>query len=171
MQTFTESNITLDFPDTNYFRFADCSGYKALSGHSFKEMDACWCDKINNIYWLIELKDYSLATLTTSESIDKKSWDIAKKAYDSLSMFLAVRHGYTYAANLIPCFPVIPDGETEIKIITIIHCDDAQKSDVQLLHNAFRQKFKPYADLFGIKNYGVIEHSKAITVIPNGIIK
>lgn len=35
----TESAITLNFPDNNYFRFQDCEGYQALSGHNFKEMD------------------------------------------------------------------------------------------------------------------------------------
>lgn len=41
MSGFTESNITLNFPDANFFRFANCNGYTALSGNHFKEMDVC----------------------------------------------------------------------------------------------------------------------------------
>ena len=36
----TESSITLNFPDNNYFRFQDCKGYKDIQDN-FKEMDAC----------------------------------------------------------------------------------------------------------------------------------
>jgi hypothetical protein len=69
MPGFTESNITLNFPDANFFRFATCEGYTALSGNHFKEMDACWFDAKENLFWLIELKDFSLASLTTPETI------------------------------------------------------------------------------------------------------
>jgi hypothetical protein len=103
MPGFTESNITLNFPDANFFRFATCGGYTTLSGNHFKEMDACWFDAAENLYWLIELKDFSLASLTTPETIEKKSWDIVKKATDSLCMFLSSKHAYSYAVNLDPC--------------------------------------------------------------------
>jgi hypothetical protein len=53
MPGFTESNITLNFPDANFFRFADCDGYATLSGNYFKEMDACCFDTGDNLYWLI----------------------------------------------------------------------------------------------------------------------
>lgn len=172
MPGFTESNITLNFPDTNFFRFADCAGYSALSGNYFKEMDACWLDTGGNLYWLIELKDFSLATLTTPETIEKKSWDIVKKAVDSLCMFLSSKHTYPYASNLNPCFPVPPpNNTTQFKFVTIIHCDTGQKADVQLIHEKFKIKFKPYAELFGITNYAVIEHSTAIRIIPNNMIQ
>jgi hypothetical protein len=172
MPGFTESNITLNFPDANFFRFAACAGYSALSGNHFKEMDACWFDTGGNLYWLIELKDFSLATLTTPETIEKKSWDIVKKAVDSLCMFLSSKHSYPYAANLNPCLPVpFPNNTTQFKFVTIIHCDTGQKADVQLINERFKSKFKPYAELFGITNYAVIEHSTAIRIIPNNMIQ
>ena len=171
MPNFTESSITLDFPDTNWFRLADCVGYRSLSGCSFKEMDACWYEEDANMYWLIELKDFSLASLSTNEGIEKRAWDIAKKAYDSICMFLAVKHGYTYSANLAPSFPKVPDENTVFKLIAIIHCDPSQRADVQLLHNSFCNKFKPYAELFDIKHYGVMEHSRAIAKLPYSMVK
>jgi hypothetical protein len=166
MSRFTESNITLDFPDSNFFRFANCEGYTALSGNYFKEMDDCWYNANHNLYWFIELKDFSLATLTTFETIDQKTWEMVKKAIDSLCMFLASKHNYAYAANLNPCFPSIPNNSTCLKLITIVHCNESQKSDIQLLNERFKSKFKPYANLFGIAHYSVLEHSAAIRILP-----
>ncbi len=169
MPGFTESNITLNFPDNNFFRIADCKSYKALSGNHFKEMDACWFDASENLYWMIELKDYSSANLSSSQTIEQLSWDIVKKAVDSLCLFLSSKHNYPYSQE-IPCFSNTPNEMTQLKIITIIHCDNSRKPDVQAIHNKFRIKFRPYSELFGIKYYAVVEHSQAARMIPNNII-
>jgi len=171
MAGFTESNITLNFPDANFFRFATCKGYTQLSGNNFKEMDACWFDTVENIYWIIELKDFSLASLTTLETIEKRSWDIVKKATDSLCMFISSKHGYPYSVVLNPCFPNIPNNNTQFKFVVVIHSDTGKKADIQLLNEQFKHKFKPYALLFGISHYAVIEHSTAIRIIPNNMIQ
>jgi len=170
MPKFTESNITLDFPDKNFFRFSTCSGYTALSGNHFKEMDACWYDAESNVYWLIELKDYSSASMTALDTIEQKSWDMVKKAIDSICMFLSTKHSYPYAVNLNPCLPFIPDGQTGFNVVTIVHCEQAKKADIQLLNNKFRNKFRSYAELFGITYYTVIEHSAAVRHIPNNMV-
>ncbi|MFZ4414335.1 MAG: hypothetical protein ACOYOV_14725 [Bacteroidales bacterium] len=172
MNGFTESNITLNFPDSNFFRFATCHGFTALSGNYFKEMDACWFDVGNNLYWLIELKDFTSASIGTPENVESRVQNIFKKAVDSLCMFLSSKHNYQYASNLNPCFPVpLPNITTQFKFITVVHCNAAQASDIQLIHNSFRTKFKPYAELFGITYYAVIEHSTAIRTIPNNMIQ
>ena len=171
MPGFTESKITLDFPDTNFFRFASCVGYKAQSGNHFKEMDACWYDRTNNVYWLIELKDFSLASLSLPENIGNRSWDMVKKAIDSLCMFLSSKHGYQYSSTLNPCFNFVPNSATQFNFITIVHCDMAQKADVQLLNERFKNKFKPYAELFGILRYSVVEHSIAKRNIPYNMVQ
>jgi hypothetical protein len=171
MPGFTESNITLNFPDTNFFRFANCAGYATLSGSHFKEMDACWFDSNSNLYWLFELKDYSVASLASSETIEKKSRDIVKKEIDSLCMFLSGKHTYPYAASLNPCFPSPPNSGTQFKFVTIIHCNSEQRVDSQLLNEKFKNKFRPCAQLFGITNYSVIEHSAAVRNFPNNIVQ
>jgi hypothetical protein len=172
MPGFTESSITLNFPDTNFFRLADCAGYRKLSGNNFKEMDACWYDSTSDIYWLIELKDFSAAALNLPENISQRSWDMLKKAIDTLFMFLCVKHNYGYSQQLVPCFSQSATftQQTEIKIVNIVHCDPAQIPDVQLLHNDFRNKFKPYAELFGVRHYAVMEHSSAIRNLPNNMV-
>lgn len=171
MPGFVESKITLEFPDTNFFRLADCYGYTTLSGSFFKEMDACWYDSQEDIFWLIELKDYSLGTIESKESIDNKSWALVKKAVDSLCMVLSVLHKYPSSKNLTPCFPIIPTDKTSLKFVSIVHCKDIQKPDVQNLNNQFRAKFKPYASLFGISHYAVMEHSSAIKYLPKNFVK
>lgn len=170
MPGFTESSITLNFPDDNFFRFSTCRGYTALSGNNFKEMDACWFDSNSNKYWLIELKDFSSATLGTYQNLEDRVWDMVKKAVDSLCMFLSAKHDYSYKANLASCFPVIPNSTTNFIFVTIIHCGLSQMSDIQHINDSFRRKFKPYAELFGISAYSVIEHSAAIRHLPNSMI-
>jgi len=171
MPGFTESSITLNFPDDNYFRFSTCSGYTALSGNFYKEMDGCWYDAVNNIYWLFELKDYSLASLEAIESIEKKAWDITKKAIDSLLMFLSSKHGYIYGEKFNDCLPVKPNGTTVFKFVTIVHCDASQKANIQLINEKFKSRFKPYAMLFDIAAYSVMEHGVAIRNIPNNMVQ
>lgn len=171
MPGFTESNIILDFPDDNFFRFADCPGYKKLSSYQFKEMDVCWYNEADNTYWLIELKDYT-TDFIQGISVETRVLNILKKAIDTLSMFLSVKHQYAYGIlGLQPCMPVIPDATTNFCLFTIVHCPTSNKPDIQLLNNLFRSRFKPYADLFGIKRYGVVEHTQAQRIISNNIIQ
>ncbi len=171
MPGFTESSITLYFPDSNFFRFSNCRGYTALNGNNFKEMDACWYDATCNLYWLIELKDFTSAALSTTQNVEDRAWNLLKKAVDSLCMFLSSKHAYPYDIKLNPCLPSTPDSTTEFKFITIVHCSLSQAPDIQLINNSFRRKFKPYADLFGITHYAVLEHSAAIRFIPNKMIQ
>lgn len=171
MPGFTESNITLNFPDSNFFRFATCGGYTVLSGNHFKEMDACWYDAQSNLYWLIELKDFTSASLGNSTNVEDRAWNLLKKAVDCLCMFLSSKHTYPYDTNLNPCLPYTPDSTTQFNFITVVHCNPTQAADVQLIHNSFRGKFKPYAELFGITKYVVVEHSRAISIIPNNMVQ
>ncbi len=34
-----------------------------------------------------------------------------------------------------------------------------------------KSKSKPYAKLFGINNYAVVEHSRAVSIIPNNMVQ
>lgn len=119
------------------------------------------------------MKDFSLASLTTSETIEKKSWDIVKKCVDSLCMILSGKHAYPYVQNLNPCFLPAPppDNLTQLNFVTIIHCDTKQKVNIQLINERFKNKFKPYAELLGVTKYAVIEHSAAIRIIPNNMVQ
>ena len=66
MAGFTESNITLDFPTSDWFRFEKSKPYSSISGFHFKEMDACWLKNMGSAqfeFYAIELKDYRSAKL------------------------------------------------------------------------------------------------------------
>lgn len=170
MPGFTESNITLDFPDANFFQFSNCRGYKELSGYNFKEMDACWYDMNNNLYWLIELKDFTNAVITLP-TVETRALNLLRKAVDSMCMFLSSKHAYPHSIKLNPCMPVIPNAATAFKLISIIHCKTSQTADVQFINETFKRRFKPYATLFGITHYSVLEHAQAIRLIPHNMIK
>ena len=173
MPSITESSINLHFPDSNFFRLANCPGYRSLNGHHFKEMDVCWLDTKNNTYWLIELKDFSSADISSSVTIKERVEEIFKKAVDSLCLFLSSKHNYRFSVdNINPCFHYLPPNEsTQFKFITIIHITKSQRANVSLLNEQFRNKFYPYAKLFGIEQYSVVEHSSAMRIIPNNIVR
>ncbi len=40
-----------------------------------------------------------------------------------------------------------------------------------LINEQFRSRFKPYAELFGIKYYAVVEHSSATKFLPNNMVQ
>jgi hypothetical protein len=69
----TESSITLNFPDNNYFRLGDCEGYKILQNH-FAEMDVCWYDSTKDILYLIELKNWGNNRLVEESRNFFKGW-------------------------------------------------------------------------------------------------
>lgn len=173
MPGFTESSITLNFPDDNWFRFnPGCAGYAKLSGNGFKEMDACWYDNNANIFWIFELKDFTVADITLAKDIEGRSWNLIKKAVDTLCMFVSSKHAYPFANEFLnPFFSYKPDDGTQFKFVSIIHCSASQKTNVQLINNFFRNKFIPYAKLFNIQHYTVVEHSKAISNIPYNIVQ
>lgn len=175
MPTFSESEITLTFPDENYFRWEKCAGYKDLTPDSgFKEMDVCWYEKSANKYWLIELRDYVPKHEGVTRTIEVRAQELVKKAIDSLVMFLSVRHGYeTPAAEaLTGCVTKVqlPDEQTTYRFVVILHCEPSQKADIQFTSNYFKSKFKPYASLFGIEHYAVLEHGQAARLLPDLVL-
>lgn len=93
MAGFTESNITLDFPTSDWFRFEKSKPYISISGFHFKEMDACWLKNMGSAqfeFYAIELKDYRSAKL--NEIVDNRIWDIVKKVVDTIQMYMSARY-------------------------------------------------------------------------------
>lgn len=116
-----EGSFTLNFPDSNYFRFESCQGYKDIQDN-FKEMDACWYDIANDILYLIELKDWKDGKLVEEndpnfsvQQIQEMKRGISqyhihnlvKKSIDSVSMIMSVLLGKPYATNIQMCMPFI----------------------------------------------------------------
>ena len=157
----TESLITLNFPDNNYFRFQDCRGYKDIQNY-FKEMDACWYDESKDILYLIELKDWSIANLSNSEYSDKRIRDLVKKSVDSVSMIMSILLQKPYSTSIQTCIPFSISSETKIKLLSIVNCNDADKVFVANVNTEYKSRFNAYAKLFDINTFVVLTKDRAI---------
>jgi hypothetical protein len=104
MPTYQESGLQVHLPDEDSFRFEDCAAYRRLSGWSLKEMDFGWWDGDRQIFWLMELKDYS--RLSPRERLPEPLFDnLLNKATDSLLMLSSVWLQTEQGATLRRCLP------------------------------------------------------------------
>jgi hypothetical protein len=171
----TESGITLNFPDNNYFRLEDCDGYKKIQSN-FSEMDACWYDQVNDTLYLIELKDWGNNNLQEEndpdfsetkisemkEGISKhRIYNLLKKSIDTTCMFMSILLGKPYAANIQACSPFTITNKTKVNLLSIINWTDADSSYISNINTVFKTKFHSYARLFDIKAFLVLTKEKA----------
>jgi len=158
---FTESSIRLDFPDEKYFRFEDLDTYRSLSGLSFKEMDACWYDEENKMFYLIELKDFTEANLFEEQSRYGRTFNLLKKSIDSLvmmlSMFLATSKGNELKSEISFDIP----KETKLYFISILHIKETQRDYLNFIRDKYRNEFIAYAKLFSL-HHTIVSRKKAI---------
>jgi len=170
-----ESGVTLNFPDNNFFRFQDCQGYTRIQ-QNFKEMDVCWYDQINDILYIIELKDWGDGSLLEEKDLkftvdmvnDLKNKisnhrinELFKKTLDSISMFISILLNKPYSVNIQNCSPFTITNNTTIKLISIINWINPDTTYVSSIHSAYKAYFKPYATLLGIRTYVVMTKTQA----------
>lgn len=173
----TESLITLNFPDNNYFRFEDCKGYKDIQDN-FKEMDACWYEQATDTLFIIELKDWDNGNLIEEtdpnfseqkikemkQGITKaRIYTLVKKSIDSVCMFMSILLEKPYSSNIKPCLPsdFLLTKTTKIKLLSIINWTNPDVTYISNIHSEYKAKFKPYAKLYGIQTYVVLTKDKA----------
>jgi hypothetical protein len=164
MAFLIESGTTLTFPDANGFRLSNCSGYLTLSGNYFKEMDAGWIDTDNSRVLLFELKDFSSPS-SISGKINERIFNLTKKSIDVLQIMLCVQKQGALAADFETCLPV-PIANYELEFYAVIHAPN-QEADIQLIHDKFRTIFSPYARIWGIRKYAVMEKQQAVNRFPD----
>jgi hypothetical protein len=172
----TESGITLTFPDHRFFRFQDCSGYKAIQNH-LKEVDACWYNQEADELYLIELKQWTTGRLREEDDPDYTPTGIAtlknrisesqvdrliKKFVDSISMFHSVLLGKPHGRQQIqPCMPFTITPETKVILLCIVDWTDPDPMYIMALNDRFKEKCLPYSKLHGMKNLGILQKSIA----------
>jgi hypothetical protein len=171
----TESSITLNFPDNNYFRLCDCAGYKAIQ-NNFAEMDACWYDQKKDILYLIELKNWEKNNLVeetdpnfTHEQIqDMKEGisnyrirNLVKKSIDTCCIFMSILLGKTNGNKIQQCSPFMISNNTTIKLLSIINWTDIDSTYISTINTQYKSKFNSYAKLFDIKTFLVLTKDKA----------
>lgn len=171
----TESSITLNFPDNNYFRLGDCDGYKAIQNH-FAEMDACWYDEVNDVLYIIELKNWGDNSLDeefdpsyTPEQIQAKKEGISnyrirnlvKKSVDTTCMFMSILLEKENGNRIQNCSPFTISKKTTIKLLSIINWNDADSTYISTINTQYKSKFNSYAKLFDIKAFLVLTKDQA----------
>lgn len=158
---YTESNIQLNFPDNNHFRFQDLRTYQKLSGFTFKEMDACWLDTASKTFYLIELKDFSEARLLEELEQNKQIYDLLKKSIDSLvmllSVFLKTEMGIEMSNEISFNIPL----DSKLVFISILHIEETQKDYLNFIRDKYKNKFMAYAKLFDLK-HTIMSREKAV---------
>ena len=174
----TESGITLNFPDSNYFRFQDCQGYKDIQ-HNFKEMDVCWYEEATDTLYIIELKDWHNGRLIeeddpnsipqqineTKSNISKSNIDkLVKKSIDSICMFMSILLEKPYSTKIQLCSPFNINKETKIKLLSIINWTNPDVTYIANVNTAYKSKFKSYARLFAINTYLVMTKEQASNI-------
>jgi len=173
--TLTESSITLDFPDDNYFRFQDCEGYKAIQ-HHFKEMDVCWYEQETDTLYIIELKDWKNNKLDEEsdtkfsaaqiqemkEGISKHRLnELWKKSIDSICMIMSVLMQKPYSSKIKQCATFKLSDKTKIKLISVINWIDPDVSYLVNMNTAYKSKLQSYSKLFDIKMFAVLTKKQA----------
>jgi hypothetical protein len=171
----TESQITLNFPDNNFFRFEDCDGYKAIQ-NNFKEMDVCWYEISTDTLFVIELKDWgdnilleeSNPTFTNEKIKEMKTgitnfriWSLVQKSIDSTCMFMSILLAKPYSSKIQACSPFVITNNTKIKFLSIINWLEGDNSYVETINTAYKSKFNSYAKLFGINVFLVLTKEQA----------
>ncbi|MEQ8969819.1 MAG: hypothetical protein RIE73_05425 [Coleofasciculus sp. C1-SOL-03] len=119
MSIYQESGLQITLPDTERFRFQDCSGYKTLNGKNLSEMDFGWWDSTKNSLWLLDVKDYS--HLTPTERLpDYLLENLVNKATDSLLILSAVWFGSVKGQEICSELPLscrtFPSKPKKLKI-------------------------------------------------------
>lgn len=171
--SITESAITLNFPDTNYFRLQDCQEYRKLQ--HLREMDCCWYDHSNDRLYLIELKDWGNGTLTeesdpsySKQEIEKKKAGITnyriknllEKSQDTLCMFASVLLQRGAGNRINQCAPFNITTATKITLLSIIHYT-GQDAYIAHINTQYRTKLNAYAKLLGAQQYLVLTQTLA----------
>ncbi|TKG92016.1 hypothetical protein EYV94_20610 [Puteibacter caeruleilacunae] len=157
---FTESNITLDFPNNKWFRFQDISAYQMLCGHSFKEMDACWFDEENHAFFLIELKDYRSGHIDDTDTANGLIDNLLKKSIDSLQMILANQLSTELGSELGQSIGYNIPQETKLIFLSIVDVNESQSTYLNFIRDRYKNKFKAYERLFHLRST-VITYEKA----------
>jgi hypothetical protein len=163
---FSESGITINFPNHDFFCFENCEGYQRLSGYHLKEMDLGWIDRSSGVVYLVELKDFTLANFRETDgsvNIDSRVWDLVKKSVDTCTLLASTIFGNAAGLEIKNCFPK-PDFTLNLSDVVLIHILNStaeQKADLQLVRDSFNQKFKAYKELFGLKQVSVLTYDQA----------
>ncbi len=175
MARISESQITLNFPDDNFFRFENCRGYNDIQ-NNFKEMDVCWYEQQTDTLYLIELKNWennnlneendpNISAATIAEMKKKISnsriQNLLKKSIDSVAMFMSILLERPYSSNIQECMSFHITKATKIKLLSIVNWTSNDINYISTVNTEYRSKFNAYAKLYQIETFIVLTKEQA----------
>ena len=162
MAGFRESGVELDFPDGKWFMFCDLPSYRRLSGYKFKEVDACWQPESREMFYLIELKDYSTENALTKENAESRIDEIVKKSVDSLQMTLSMIFQTQYGKSLETESGIdLHSQQQQLYLIFVIRENPDNILMLSTLKDVCKRHFMPYVRLWGRIKYNILTYSQA----------
>jgi len=132
MPIYSESGLTINLPNQDYFRVSDCPTWrKKLNTLSLKEMDFGWWDETTNQIYFLEVKDFTQLDHPKSKK-PKKSQDFIKdfvtKATDTLfllaGVWLSSSKGESMKNELFATCPNFPTSLSKIKLLFVVKTTD-----------------------------------------------
>lgn len=162
MAGFRESGVELDFPNGKWFRFCDLPSYRKLSGYNFKEVDACWQPESKELFYLIELKDYSAENALRKENTVSRIDEIVKKSVDSIQMALSMIFQTQYGSLLEDESGVdLHSQHQQLFLIFVIRENPENILMLSSLKDVCQRRFMPYVRLWGSIKYNILTYSQA----------
>lgn len=173
MPIYSESGLTINLPNQDYFRVSDCQTWrKKLNSLSLKEMDFGWWDTTTNQIYFLEVKDFTQLNHPKSRK-PKKLQDFIKdfvtKATDTLfllaGVWLSSSKGKSMRDELLTTCPNFPTSLSKIKLIFVVKTTDLSPGIwIADLNNEIRNQLRGRVILFDLKPDDVIliDHQTAI---------
>lgn len=161
MAGFTESGITLEFDDF-WFRFQGSKVFSGITGIGNKEMDACYRDRNDKIFYAIELKDYSGIGSIDKSNVQQRICNIIKKSIDTLQMLLSVKFRNSFGEALETEFNTdFLLTNLPVRLITIINVSPSNEMMVNALQTKCMSLLKPYSKIWDNVSFSIVTYRQA----------
>ena len=173
MPIYSESGLTINLPDQDYFRVSDCPTWrKKLNTLSLKEMDFGWWDATTNQIYFLEVKDFTQLNhpkATNHKTPQDFIKDFVIKATDTLfllaGVWLSSSKGESMKNELLTTCPNFPTSLSKFKLIFVVKTTDPSAGiSIADLNNEIRNQLRGRVILFDLKPDDVIliDHQTAI---------
>lgn len=168
MPSVVESNITLDFPTASWFRFEKTEPYLPLCGLHFKEMDACWLDADNNVFYAIELKDYTESQEPDEHTIEHRKYNLLKKVVDTIQMVMSAKYQTEFGKKLETCKSIdMHTAELTYCFLIIVREKNENMLMFQALKDICKNMVEPYLTVWGNAKFSMMTYDVAKTRFSN----
>ena len=173
MPIYSESGLTINLPNQDYFRVSDCLTWsRKLNTLSLKEMDFGWWDATANQIYFLEVKDFTQLNHPKAKK-PKKPQDFIEnfvtKATDTMflmaGVWLSSGEGKSMKNEILTTCPNFPVRLSKFKLIFVVKTTDLNAHIwIADLNNAIRNHLRGRVILFNLNPDDIIliDHQTAI---------